>query len=101
MSKSEVIEYFTCYLVRIMNNKKFQIKVMIIFAIFCYADNFSSTIEIKDIYKIDEQNDEILHADYGLWDTFKRMVTYEANIFYRRSNFHGHTLRYFYVFDTK
>ena len=69
---------------------------MTIFAIFCFVDNFSSTIEIEDIYKIEEQKEEILHADYGLWNTFNGMVTYEANIFHRRSNFQGHTIRYFY-----
>ena len=69
---------------------------MTLFQMFCFADNFSSTIKVEDIYKIDEQKEELLRADYGLWDTFNGMVTYEPNIFRRRSNFHGHVLRYFY-----
>ena len=61
---------------------------------FSFADNFSSIIKIEDIYKIDEQKEEMLHAYYGLWDSMNGMVTYETNIFHRRSNFQGHTLRY-------
>ena len=68
---------------------------------FSFADNFSSMIEIKDVYKIDEQKEEILYVDYGVWDTLNGMVTYEANIFHRRSNFQGHALRYFYDFLDK
>ena len=71
-------------------------EVMKMCKILCFADNVSSTIKIKDIYKIDEQKDELLRADYGLWDAFNGMVTYEANIFRRRSDFQGHVLRYFY-----
>ena len=71
-------------------------EVMKMCKILCFADNVSSTIKIKDIYKIDEQKDELLRADYGLWDAFNGIVTYEANIFRRRSDFQGHVLRYFY-----
>ena len=76
-------------MISLRNKKEFQI----IYQIFGYIDNGLQVFKISDIYKFDEKMEETMKVKYGHWNSSNGIITYEPNIWKRRSNMHGYNLR--------
>ena len=49
---------------------------------------------LYDIYKIDEQSNEVETVKYAEWNAVKGLTIFEDNVWKRRANLKGHHLRY-------
>jgi hypothetical protein len=59
----------------------------------CIIDHGNETIRVQDVYKVSEDSDTIMTVNYGQWGPKRNMSLLEENIWNRRSDFKGQTIR--------
>jgi len=50
-------------------------------------------IRVQDVYKVSEDSETIMSVDYGQWVPERSMAILEEDIWNRRSDFKGQTIR--------
>ena len=65
----------------------------LIITIYCTIDEKNEMIRVQDVYKVSEDSATILKADYGQWQPKSSMTVFEEDIWKRRSDFQGKTIR--------
>ena len=59
---------------------------------FRIAEN-SVRLEVYDVYKVNENSEDVKTATYGYWERQKGLMIIEKNIWRRRHNLLGHQIR--------
>ena len=96
-----VLNFKISILVRIMyqynKSKAQEIFVHIHLSYNHILENGTSSMNVREYYKIDEQSQNIITLNYGQWDSLKGITVAQPNIWKRRSDLQEYTFRYLIV----